>query len=695
MDMSATQRQSAPVRLLIADRTENDAYAIDSLLRNAGIATRLRFIDDVSMAADHIDDTDLVLLGAGLPDAMRAVTALRKIKDRLPIILVQDAANDDAIDLNDAFAQGASDLVQREHEAHLLRACEREVESNCLGAKLVQTKRALAEAEQRCQLLLQSSKAAIAYVHEGMHIYANEAYLNLFGYDDADDLIGLPLIDLTSSEGIPTLKAELKSFRQSEAETTFEFAGQTSDGNTFAAGMTLAAAQYEGEHCMQVTLRSSAPEQSEAEAPAADVSASAVRALESNGNRPSIGEGVLAAEGAMRNLDAPCRAMFIVEIDGMEALTKEHGLQGAEQICDRVELTLQTITAGMPCITLERSKFAVVICADNEDKVTKEANGYRQTVEELLLEVAEKTVRPTIALFGVLQANNETVAEQLERAHRLQQADDTNLTNQVLVHKEQGDDDVGDEAAKVLSLINEAIEKQKFLLLFQPIISLRGDNDEHYEVFLRMLDRHGEHMVPRQFLRTAVENNAAGKIDRWVILQSIKMLSVHRAKGHNTRLTINITCNSVSDPEFIQWLGVAIKAARLPSDAVIFQITEEDAITYLRQTREFAEGLKKLHCRTSLSRFGLVDDPYDTLEHIPTDMVKLDGSLVNDSSDEAVEALTNTIRKLQSIGKLTLVPMVENANMLSMLWQAGANYIQGHYLQEPVTEMSYDFSTEE
>ena len=44
------------------------------------------------------------------------------------------------------------------------------------------------------------SKAAIAYVHEGMHIFANEVYLKLFGFDDADDLLGLPLIDLLDAE---------------------------------------------------------------------------------------------------------------------------------------------------------------------------------------------------------------------------------------------------------------------------------------------------------------------------------------------------------------------------------------------------------------------------------------------------------------------------------------------------------------
>ena len=57
--------------------------------------------------------------------------------------------------------------------------------------------------------------------------------------------------------------------------------------------------------------------------------------------------------------------------------------------------------------------------------------------------------------------------------------------------------------------------------------------------------------------------------------------------------------------------------------------------------------------------------------------------------------LIESIKKLQGSGKLTVVPMVENANVLSTLWQAGANYIQGHYLQEPSQDMNYDFNTEE
>jgi len=40
------------------------------------------------------------------------------------------------------------------------------------------------------------------------------------------------------------------------------------------------------------------------------------------------------------------------------------------------------------------------------------------------------------------------------------------------------------------------------------------------------------------------------------------------------------------------------------------------------------------------------------------------------------------------------VPLVESAALLSTLWQAGVNYIQGYYLQAPSTEMNYDFSEE-
>jgi len=128
---------------------------------------------------------------------------------------------------------------------------------------------------------------------------------------------------------------------------------------------------------------------------------------------------------------------------------------------------------------------------------------------------------------------------------------------------------------------------------------------------------------------------------------------------------------------------------------VIFQITEQDASEHIEETREFVETLKGMHVRSSLSRFGLLEENESPLSELAVDFVKLDGSHVQGmaGNEERTESVTEMIKALQANGKLTIVPMVENAQILSTLWQAGANYIQGHYLQEPSEKMAYDFST--
>jgi len=705
----------------------------------------------------------------------------------VPIIVVNDG--DDTLSQAEGMELGAADVVSGSDDAHLVLVVKRELEHVCLNIQYRQMKKALAEAEQRCQLLLASSRAAIAYVHEGMHIHANEHYLQLFGFDDADDLLGLPLIDMLDSASAATLKGQLKAFRENEEETEFEFGGVSTTGEAIQGSMTLAAAEYEGEHCLQVTVRpqaqagsplslvpdqattngspaadeaddvpvldaqaiveqgdvpvpmetqgesaspedaSSADEEFELEledaaettagTPADDstqVTDSDAASEDSTGTDSPAGshgrfrqilplpEFLSESENLAANDENQFISVFVAQVDGYEDLQRAFGLAGVDDACRKVGAALLE-RVNAPFVQISPSEWAMLVCGQTREEAIGIVEGHRAAVEELMFEIREKTVRPTCTFGGAIlnKEGFDSTAAALEATldnaittlrSKLQSGDGNTVNLPAFDNAEQEYDD---EANRVLSLITEAIENQSFTLLFQPIISLRGDSDEHYEVFLRMSDREGNQMAPGEFLRTAIDNNVAGKIDRWVILQSIKMLSQHRANGHNTRLTINLTSNSVADPEFIQWLGVAIKAARMPSDAVIFQITERDAATYVRQTREFVEGLKHLHCRSSLSRFGLADEPFEVLSHIPVDFVKLDGELVealeNDPSrkDEVAEI----VRELQNQGKLTIVPMVESASLLSTLWQAGVNYIQGHYLQEPSTNMDYDFSTDD
>ena len=81
----------------------------------------------------------------------------------------------------------------------------------------------------------------------------------------------------------------------------------------------------------------------------------------------------------------------------------------------------------------------------------------------------------------------------------------------------------------LLAIIQQALEKNSFRLLFQPIISLRGDTHEHYEVLLRLFNPQGEELSTLDVLNDAKAAGLAERIDRWVLLNSIRLLAEHRS----------------------------------------------------------------------------------------------------------------------------------------------------------------------
>ena len=674
----------ASVRLLVGDESENRAHEVDSALRNMGISTRFSVAATPEAAREAFEngDVDLLLLHHSMADFPATLGALRKLRPELPIIVSNHSSSPK--DVLELIEQGATDVVDEGQRQLMGKVIEREISHACLRFRFAQTRSQVHELQERCELLLSVSAVPIAYVHEGMHIFANTEYAGLFGYADADDLIGIPLLDLISADSTDSAKQSLKDLRDASQSTTFDCEGVPEGGEPFSAKFVLAPTEYEGEQCTQVLVKpTSLPvtgKTDEVEAPA---------------NGGSTIDAFLAhlSQSTEANTDRQ-HVLLIAQIDGFDKAQKTMGIRTANQLAQLVGAELEAAVGLERYSRIDNHRYAMQLSGASQQENQTTIEGLRERIEHMICEIDARTTRATISIVTVPCDTAPSVESAMDEGFMMAIGLEGN--NQVVWYEPAVEEDnPASVSAQVLRQVNLAIEKHSFTLLFQPIISLRGDEDEHYEVFLRMINEADEQVSPNEFLRTAIENGVAGKIDRWVVLQSIKMLSGHRSRGHDTRLTINLTANSIADEEFVQWLSVAIKAARLPSDAVIFQITEEDAASHIHQTRSFMETLQNMHVRSSLSRFGLMSNPGELLEHIPVDFVKLDGSHVRamDSDESARDALIEMISTLQNRGKLTIVPMVENAQILSTLWQAGANYIQGHYLQEPSEKMSYDFTT--
>ena len=242
-----------------------------------------------------------------------------------------------------------------------------------------------------------------------------------------------------------------------------------------------------------------------------------------------------------------------------------------------------------------------------------------------------------------------------------------------------------------------ALKANTFNLLFQPLINLKGDEQEHYETLLRMPQSNGEELSAGEFLNGfVISEDLKRKIDRWVILHSTKLLSEHRQQNLSTRLFVNLSAASLMDTGLASWIGVALKAAKLDKDSVIFQFNEEDATKFLSQAQAFTADLSDKGYSCALSRFGCSLKPFQTLKHLSVDYVKVDGSFTNElGHPESLGTLKELLANLHQQELKTIVPLVESASAVASLWQLGTHFIQGYYVQAPQTGMVYNFSDDD
>ena len=115
---------------------------------------------------------------------------------------------------------------------------------------------------------------------------------------------------------------------------------------------------------------------------------------------------------------------------------------------------------------------------------------------------------------------------------------------------------------------------------------------------------------------------------------------------------------------------------------------------HLNQATAISDQMKKINGQISIANFGLAINPLKTLERVAVDFVKIDRLIVEklDQSGDGKAEFQALMGGMTGTGVDVIVPFVEKANILPILWQQGVQYIQGHYVKKPAFEMDYDFS---
>jgi len=689
------------IRLLLLHESQDEAELLLNTLRKAGRATRADFAHNEEGLIGMLKggDWDAVLVRpdvAGCTPA-RAVAQVRKLGRDIPVIVL---ANDNASGTVVAgLKSGARDVVPRGETEHLLLVLEREMANL---ANLREKNRLMAdlrESEKRSELLLDTAQDAVAYVTDGMHVQANSAYLELFGYASSDDLAGVPIMDLVADASHKELKEALRKQAGAKDGEKHEFTVQClrSDGGAFEGRMTLSHATYDDEPCTQVLIRTAAAPAgvSDEELEAKIREASSYDNLTKLRNRQYFMERAETAVAAAKSRRNPATLAFI-QLDDFTKLRTSVGIGGADSVLTEVAGVLRgCVPAGAELARFGDETFSLLFANGSLDKAREVAEKIRKEIDAHLFEVQKRTVHVTASIGAAIidetvPSGQDALTWAADAAVKVRQAN--NAGNGVLVRDPSDMIDSSSDAGMAKHL-QQALEKNQFKLYFQAILNLEENAEETYEVLLRLPLKDKE-LVPADFLQAAAAGNLNTKIDRWVILNSLKLLAEHNAKGHKTRIMVTLTTDSLADSSLVQWLGVALKAARIGGESLILQFTEADCTNYLKQAMQFSKDVRALRIQTAISRYGASHGTSKVLSHMAdVTYVKLDGSFMQElNTDAGKKSIAACIKEVQGHGKKVIASHVESAIALQTLWGYGINYIEGYYVAPASERMDYPFS---
>src|SRR5688500_4477073 len=246
------------IKLLLVNDSVDDAEQVISILRNGGIAVRpARAGNEAELEAALQQSTpDLIVVDIGhkelgIPQVREAAAAGGR---DIALIACGREMKEDAI--VGAYRDGARAVMLRNSHEHVQMVVRREFESLTMRRSVRRLEASLRESDRRCEALLDSSRDPIAFVHEGMHVRANKAYLEMFGFEDFEDVEGMSILDLIAADDADDFKSLLKRLSKGEKPPQrLNLKARRADGGTFSATMEFAEASYEGELCHQITFR--------------------------------------------------------------------------------------------------------------------------------------------------------------------------------------------------------------------------------------------------------------------------------------------------------------------------------------------------------------------------------------------------------------------------------------------------------
>jgi EAL domain-containing protein (putative c-di-GMP-specific phosphodiesterase class I) len=238
--------------------------------------------------------------------------------------------------------------------------------------------------------------------------------------------------------------------------------------------------------------------------------------------------------------------------------------------------------------------------------------------------------------------------------------------------------------------IEQGLEREQFVLHYQPIVALDGLTISGFEALVRWHHPTRGLVPPAEFIPIMEESELIHRLGRWVLRSACaaaRRLGV-RARGTGLFVCVNLSGHELASPAVLENIADALKAADVPPDVLRLEITESALVSNLDFAVQVIGQCRQMGVQVAVDDFGTGYSSLNYLRHFAVDTLKIDRSFVRPvHTEEDNRKILRTIRDLAHAMNMAIVAEgVEELSQMRMLRELGLEHAQGYLFSRPTGE---------
>ena len=240
--------------------------------------------------------------------------------------------------------------------------------------------------------------------------------------------------------------------------------------------------------------------------------------------------------------------------------------------------------------------------------------------------------------------------------------------------------------------LRTALEREEFVLHYQPKVDLRTNAVSGAEVLLRWAHPLHGWLPPDEFIPLAEHTGLIVPLTNYVLDHALRQMGEWRAQGLDIGVAINLSARTLIERDLPDRIEDMCQRWAVPTSRLVLEITESMVVADPARALPILARLHELGVEISVDDFGTGFSSMDYLKRLPVKEVKIDRSFVTTMATDARDAaiVRCTIDLARSLGLRVVAEGVETPDVRSRLTTIGCDQAQGYSFSRalPAAEFS-------